>query len=173
MADVSIIIDDTAVRQMLERTPTRIDVAMRQALGDATKLLLSEAKNYPPPPDPIQGPQRVPVRSFTTRTGVSVRLLSRTASGKGVTWMSAKSLRYKRTGTLGRSWHKEVTGRGADMVGRVYSDGNKAPYNRYVQDREFQARVHQGRWSTIQEIAERNADNIDAMFRNRIEAALR
>ncbi len=172
MTEITIQIDDSAVRQLLDRAPTRIDLAMRQALTDATSLLLREAKTYPPPPDPIQGPQRVPVRSFTTRGGVSVRILSRSAHGKGVTWADAKSLRYVRTGTLGKSWHKEITGAGASMVGRVYSDGNTAPYNRYVQDRERQARIHQNRWDTIQQIAERNTDNIQQMFNARIRAAL-
>ena len=59
------------------------------------------------------------------------------------------------------------------MTALVFSNGNMAPYNRYVQDREMQAWMHVDRWDTIQTIAERDEPAIQQMFRNRIEAALR
>lgn len=80
---------------------------------------------------------------------------------------------YKRTGTLGRSWSRRVEGRGMEVTGTVGSNGNMAPYNRYVQDGEYQAQMHQGRWTTIQDAAERNQDAIQGFFESRIAAELR
>lgn len=81
---------------------------------------------------------------------------------------------YKRTDTLKGSWSRlPLEGDGADLVGRVASNGNAAPYNRYVQDAEQQARVHRGLWTnTAQAVAQRSAPAINEMFRNRIAAAL-
>ena len=79
---------------------------------------------------------------------------------------------YTRTGTLGKSWSKRIEGRGMEITGIVGSNGSIAPYNRYVQDAEYQARIHQGRWTTIQEAAERNRDTIEGFFESRIRAEL-
>jgi len=76
---------------------------------------------------------------------------------------------YKRTNTLLRSWSRRVTGE----RGVVGSSGNIAPYNRRVMDRNEQAAIHVGRWSTAQDIAERNAATIQGFFDARIAAALR
>jgi len=134
MADVTIIVDDIAVRQLLTNMPSRINTAMRRALTDASALLLRDAKVYPP---------------------------------------TRPNQEYKRTRTLGRSWAKKIEGEGLEMTALVFSNGNMAPYNRYVQDREMQAWMHVDRWDTIQTIAERDEPAIQQMFRNRIEAALR
>ncbi len=173
MSDISIVVDDAQVRQLLDRAPSRIDMAMRLGMKDATSHLEDKLRTYPPPPDPIQGPQRVPVRSFTTRGGVSVRILSRSAHGKGVTWASAASLRYVRTYTLQKSWHTTVTGSGLTIEGKVFSDHTAERYARYVQDRDRQARVHVGRWTnTVQGVSEREAGAVQQMFDARIRAAL-
>jgi hypothetical protein len=85
--------------------------------------------------------------------------------------------RYTRTRTLAKSWDKEITDSGLETIGRVYSNGanmvtrSGLPYSRYVQDRDYQAYMHVGRWSTVQDIAERNTEQIQAMFANRIRAA--
>lgn len=132
--EVSITVDDAAVRAMLTRTPERIDRAMTAAMHDATTYLLRQIRPYPAPP----------------------------AGSK-----------YIRTGTLAKSWHiPPFEGSGADLVGRVQSSGQTAPYNRWVQDRTRQARVHQGRWQTAQTVAERGTRAINDMFANRISAAL-
>lgn len=81
---------------------------------------------------------------------------------------------YKRTNTLKGSWSRTVTGTGADIEGRVSSNGNAAPYNRLVQDSTQQARVHRGRWTnTAQAVARDSTAQINEMFRNRTDAALR
>ena len=80
---------------------------------------------------------------------------------------------YKRTNTLKGSWSRDIQGSGSDLVGRVVSNGNAAPYNVYVQDRTQQARWHRGNWTnTVQAVAERSNDAIQDMFRARVEAAI-
>ncbi len=132
--EVSITVDDAAVRALLDQTPRRIDRAMTSAMHDATSYLLRQMRVYPSPP----------------------------AGSK-----------YRRTGTLARSWHvPPFQGSGLSLVGRVASSGTTAPYNRWVQDRARQAYMHVGRWQTAQDVAERSTQAINDMFQNRIRAAV-
>lgn len=82
---------------------------------------------------------------------------------------------YIRTNMLKGSWHvPPFQGRGLTLVGRVSSNGNVAPYNRLVQDRDHQAAVHRGRWTnTAQAVSERSERTINQMFQSRLDAALR
>jgi hypothetical protein len=169
--EVSISVNTDTARAALSAINNRIDVALRSAMQDANSLLLRQVRDYPAPPDPIQGPANVPVRSFTTRGGQTVRLRANRAIGKGITFQRASTLRYKRTNTLYRSWQPVLRGEGADLTGGVVSSGQIAPYNRYVQDAAYQARIHQGRWDTVQVIGERSTAQINEMFANRIRAA--
>jgi hypothetical protein len=61
---------------------------------------------------------------------------------------------YRRTGTLGRSWHVKRQGSSAIV-------GNPTPYAPYVQSESQQAWMHEGRWQTdadaIQEIEQSGA----------------
>lgn len=80
---------------------------------------------------------------------------------------------YKRTNTLKGSWSRDVQREAGGLVGRVVSNGNAAPYNRFVQDRDQQARWHRGNWTnTAQAVSERSNDAIQDMFRARVEAAI-
>lgn len=169
---VSITVNDADVLQMLAAGPERINRALLLGMKDASGYLLRQVRTYPPPPDPIQGTAMVPVRTFTTQHGQSVTLRARNARGKGVTMAKAKSLRYRRTNTLQKSWSIVMRGTGINIVGGVSSSGEKAPYNRYVQDDEFQAQIHQGRWRTVQQIAAASEGNIQNMFEARIRAAV-
>lgn len=72
---------------------------------------------------------------------------------------------YVRTGTLGQRW---TIGRG-DMLRRV---GNNTVYAPPVQDRDSQARVHQGRWPTAQGVAEKAVDGMVTDLGARIGEAL-
>lgn len=80
---------------------------------------------------------------------------------------------YVRTGTLGRSWSRSVSGSGLEVIGRVTSSGDIAPYNRLVQDRERQARVHRGRWQTAQGVAAQNAGRVQSFYDRRLAAEFR
>lgn len=79
---------------------------------------------------------------------------------------------YRRTRTLGRSWSREIQGQGLEMRGIVGSNENMAPYNREVQDYERQARVHRGRWSTVQGVSANRERTVQGMFDARFKAEL-
>lgn len=73
--------------------------------------------------------------------------------------------RYIRTHTLMNSWSRQFT----DVRGVVGSNGRMAPYNRYVQDDEKQARIHRGRWTnTAQGVAKRREKQVIQFFRERM-----
>ena len=132
--EVTIAVDDRAVRALLDRTPGRVNSAMRGAMTDATVYLLNQMRTYPP-----------------QRAGSA----------------------YKRTNMLKGSWSRRIEGSGADLTGIVSSNGDAAPYNRLVQDREQQARVHRGRWTnTAQDVAERSIGAVNSMFEVRLRAAI-
>ena len=66
---------------------------------------------------------------------------------------------YRRTGTLGKSWN--VTNmRGGKQGGWVSQIGTRLNYAPYVQDATRQAQVHQGRWQTIQDVAQDKRDEV-------------
>ena len=78
---------------------------------------------------------------------------------------------YKRTGTLRRSWSRELQGDGLALRGIVGSNANMAPYNRVVQDADQQAPIHRGLWTnTVQNVVERNERTIHEMFEARFRA---
>jgi len=57
---------------------------------------------------------------------------------------------YRRTGTLGRRWTTRVETL-TKFEGVI---GNNTVYGPYVQDKGEQAKVHQGRWQTIQSVVD-------------------
>ena len=59
---------------------------------------------------------------------------------------------YRRTGTLGKSWTK-TTMRGGKGGGWIAQVGTRLKYAPFVQDDSRQAKVHQGRWQTVQSVA--------------------
>jgi hypothetical protein len=88
--------------------------------------------------------------------------------------------KYVRTNTLRGSWDvTQPVSTGDTVTARVYSNSNATmtrsgvPYSRYVQDRDMQAAVHQGRWTnTVQTVAERSSEWIHGQFAARIAAAV-
>jgi len=72
---------------------------------------------------------------------------------------------YKRTRTLGRSWSRTFN----DERGEVGSNSNMAPYNRLVQDADFQARIHKRTgWQTVQSVAAKRKPQIVKFFQERL-----
>jgi len=67
---------------------------------------------------------------------------------------------YRRTGTLGRRWTTKTDRE--KLEGRV---GNATTYAPYVQDKEKQAAIHQGRWQTAQGVTEGLMGKIEGFFR--------
>lgn len=157
---IEIVVRDAQMRRDLDRMPGAITNALRLATEDTTLYWQRLMKTYPPSPSPVQGTAFNPVRF-------------RTGSGRDVDFMARRREGYVRTGTLGRSWTSPDSRRvevGQDAVtGRTSSSGNIAPYNRYVQDAELQARVHQGRWDTIQAVMGRTTPTVQRFYANRLE----
>lgn len=76
---------------------------------------------------------------------------------------------YRRTGTLKRSWHMGLITTGRNPSSRVSSNGNIAPYNRWVQDRTRQASFHRGTWpNTAQQVASDSIETTVEFYRTRI-----
>ena len=67
---------------------------------------------------------------------------------------------YRRTGTLGRRWTTEVQTL-TQFRGVL---GNNTIYGPYVQDKDKQARVHRGRWQTIQSVVKAKRAAVVADF---------
>ena len=79
--------------------------------------------------------------------------------------------RYRRTGTLGRTWTKDVKRSTNELIGKI---GNKTEYAPLVQSARFQARVHRGLWiNTDQYVVNTEERNIVQDFENTIQDALR
>jgi hypothetical protein len=131
MAEIDINIDDSEVRDLLSRAPTRIERALRSTIESGTALILRDLSTYPP-----------------------------TLPGQ----------RYVRTGTLGRSWSREITGSGLEMRGIVGSSENMAPYNRVVQSEDNQGELFRGRWPTVQGVKRNREREIQQMFEARMDA---
>ena len=146
---------------------------LRAPMDKSVKLIERRMKKYPPPPE-MQGPARVPVYSFKTKAGATVYIRSNKASGEGISWISARKLRYKRTHRLGNSWTTEVQETGDGLIGKI---GNNTEYAPFVQhDPMFpiphQARVHQGRWQTDAQMMNQEQPTIERYFREAIDKAL-
>jgi hypothetical protein len=120
--NVTITVDTRAVEQMLRQVPQEAHRALVAATNDATTLALREMRTYPPP--------------------IAMRV-STSASGGARTHMGQ---RYRRTGTLRKSWFRTVQDNGYEVIGLVQSSGQIAPYNVYVQMQTMQSWVHAGRW---------------------------
>ena len=119
--------------------------SMRQlapAMRRAVLRLQRDLQEYPPP---RPGSRYVRGRGWADANGVVTRLTSE---------------------QLGKRWTIKVTSSATELVGRV---GNNVSYAPFVQSRQFQARVHQGRWLTDVGAMNRNAEAIVRDF----EAAIR
>ena len=71
--------------------------------------------------------------------------------------------RYVRTGKLGRGWQKHV-GFPKSWVGNV-----GVAYARYVQDYDWQAAIHRGRWQTTEMIARKRMHDIQRLIEQSLE----
>jgi hypothetical protein len=78
--------------------------------------------------------------------------------------------RYRRTHNLSNEW------KAADTKWRLPGTAflrNSTSYGPYVQDSQFQARVHRGRWPTVQGVLADNADVIEQALRQAGDDALK
>lgn len=65
--------------------------------------------------------------------------------------LRAGLIKGKRTGSLGRRWTIKIDRIADGLEGRV---GNNTSYGPFVQSKRFQARFHQGRWKTDQQVVD-------------------
>lgn len=156
MADVSITI--TGVPQLLRKLDAlTADRTLRPAMAASLALLQSDLQAYPRPPAPGSFPGFVSVKQ---RRWFFAALRS-----------GEITVPYRRTGMLGRAWTQRINGRGLGMVGILGNVMGKS-YGRYVQDKRRQARIHQGRWPTVQDVARRRRKDVVREFRVAIRAAM-
>ena len=156
MTTVTITIDSREVVELLTRAPQRIDRALRAGMDDSLSLLHRDMATYPA----RQSRKPNPGQFVSERQRRFVMASIRDGRIK---------LPYKRTNTLKNSWQKRITGYGTSIVGEVVSSGATAPYNRLLQDRDRQARMHQPNWTnTVQTVVERRRTTVQRYFDRRL-----
>jgi hypothetical protein len=94
---------------------------------------------------------------------------SRYVRGRGMA-NAAGVVEHRTSQQLGKRWTSRIAGSGAELTGKV---GNNVTYAPFVQSRQFQARVHRGRWQTDVQVMERNRNAIVGDFEAAIRRALR
>ena len=97
------------------------------------------------------------------------RVGSRYVRGRGMA-NAAGAVVHKTSQNLGKRWTTKVHQAGAYLEGKV---GNNVSYAPFVQSRQFQARIHRGRWQTDAQVVDRLARTIIGDFEQTIAAALR
>lgn len=77
---------------------------------------------------------------------------------------------YRRTGSYGRRWttaSREIrTATATHIEGRI---GNNTTYGPLVGSKEFQARIHQNRWPTDEDVAEQEEEWIGEQFEKELQ----
>lgn len=82
-----------------------------------------------------------------------------------------RKTRYRRTGTLKRSWSRKIRRRGNDLTGEVGSNSNIAPYNRYVQGQRPVKIFRRAGWKNVDDLAEQMVDDFNDGLDDIIEKA--
>lgn len=94
---------------------------------------------------------------------------SRYVRGRGMA-NAAGVVLHKTSQNLGKRWITKVFQDGSYLTGKV---GNNVTYAPLVQSRQFQARIHRGRWQTDAQVVNRLTRTIVGDFEQTIAAALR
>ncbi len=101
----------------------------------------------------------LPKRSPVNPGDVNRRLRLRMTTLVNDLWRTAANYEpagvpsYTRTGTLKKSWSREVRQDGGGLLGIVQSSGNAAPYNKYIRGTKTQVKWAKARgWRTIKDI---------------------
>ncbi len=80
---------------------------------------------------------------------------------------------HVRNGGLPRSWQKDVqlvtSGNVRGVAGQVFTN---LPGAKYVQDADYQSRIHEGRWQTVQSVLLQDAPEVTELFRQAAEITL-
>ena len=127
--------------------------ALEEPMLQSVLLLERRMKEYPPPPRPGEWYSKA---SPAQRRAFFALLNAGLISGS-------------RTGTLGRRWTHSVTRMFGELVGRASNNTKYAPF---VQDRRRQARFHQGRWTTAQQVVSKERRRIVGFFERAIRGGV-
>ncbi len=143
--------DVTDFLKAFEQFPQEVNRVIRSALRSATELVRGWIAYYPGAtaanrPPGING--RWYERGFGTRT----------ETGKA----------YPTSEMLGRSWATRVSGQGP-WKGNI---GTTVSYGPVVQDADKQARVHRGRWRTVQDAIKENRQKVIGLILTGIRRAI-
>ena len=79
---------------------------------------------------------------------------------------------YRRTGTLGRRWTQTQPSVSESTTQLTVSVGNNTAYGPWVQNEQFQAWMHRGRWQTDEQELDRAADPLVAELNALVQAEL-
>ena len=128
---------------------------LRPAMRDSLNKVWNELARYPKPPE--QG-------TFTGFKSDRQRRFFFAALREGLIQVP-----YRRTGTLGRSWTTRIDVTANSIEGRI---GTNIIYAPWVQDKDRQATIHQGRWQTAQAVLENLRGWIVHRFNSQIKRLL-
>lgn len=156
MTEIIITIDNEALA-FFSAAPARLQRALRLGTEDAADHLMERMRTYPD--------QSTGKINFVSE---KQRRFFFWALNEGII-----TVPYRRTRTLAKSWSRTVQTVPGGAVGEVGSNENIAPYNRFVQDRTQQARIHRGNWHTVQSVVAASRSHVHAMYVARIRQAIR
>jgi hypothetical protein len=129
----------------------------------------------------VGGPQ---LEAKYNRRASDVRSMMHTATAKAVTYVHSTvppyppeppMSTYRRTGLLGRSIATDVRTIGAQSVGIIGTDTVYAPWvisDRAVGNRGPQAKVHKGRWYTLQGVVNKAWSQVVQIYRDAFRKAI-
>ena len=143
------------------RMGTTIQAEMLAATMEAVLYVQSQIPGYPPPRHAVTESALKVVR-FVTKTGEIVRF-------------KARRKEYKRTGILGASINS-MAGEAPGALSRVEPLGSgvkgvvgtSIKYGPYVISNKRQARIHQGRWWTLQDVFVKAQSGIADIYRKMV-----
>lgn len=93
---------------------------------------------------------------------------SRYVRGRGWADRDGKVRRFT-SENLGKRWTTKVYRQSGGVVGKI---GNNASYGPRVQSKQFQAKVHQGRWTTDEDALSAELPTITADFNRTVQDVL-
>lgn len=129
------------------------------------------------------------LRDKLIKTGVDIKAINNTATKTAVLFVQSNippypspppDSTYRRTGQLGRSL-TAMQGRNPDALSRVESTlfgdvgyvGTRTKYSPYVVDQDRQARVHKGRWYTLQQVLRNSRAGIVMIYKKAYRAMIK
>jgi len=127
MPDISISINDSAARAVINRAPDRIGIAMRAAMTDATSYVIARARKYPP-----ERPGSTYVRTNTLMRSWSARIEGGGIGIRGIVGSNGNTAPYNRLvmsrrdqKRIHRGWWstiEDIAEQGTPTVQRFFAD---------------------------------------------------